>query len=281
MPLARTLKLGAGSAIVALALLIPGAAASAAPPFPSGVIIGTPHADTLVGTGRSESIFGLGGDDHLYGRDGADRIFGGLGEDWIDGGQGPDLLRGGPGPDHIAGGPGNDLVLAAGDDTADEIRCGDGQDVAIVDVTDQVANDCEFVWARDPDSSDAADPPAFPAGVIVGTPHADTLVGTWRSEIIFALGGDDQVSGRAGADRIFGGARDDVMRGGPGPDSLFGGPGTDHIAGGPGDDFIFAAGDGTADVIDCGDGRQDLAIVDPSDEVANDCEFVWQRNPDN
>ena len=161
------------------------------------------------------------------------------------------------------------------------IRCGDGQDVAIVDPTDQVANDCEFVWARDPDSSTAADPPTFPMGVIFGTPRADELVGTWRSEIIFALGGADQVQGRAGADRIFGGAGDDALRGGPGPDSLFGGPGVDHIAGGPGDDLILAAGDGTADVIDCGDGRQDLAIVDPNDEVANDCEFVWQRNPDN
>ena len=206
---------------------------------------------------------------------------GGLGEDWINGGPGPDLLRGGPGPDHIYGGPGDDLILAAGDGAVDEIRCGSGQDVAVVDPTDQVANDCEFVWARDPDSSTAADPPAFPLDVIVGTPRADTLVGTWRSEIIFALGGDDQVSGRAGADRGFGGAGDDVLDGGPGPDTLFGGPGLDDISGGPGDDLIYAAGDDKADVISCGEGRHDLAIVDPNDEVANDCEFVWQRNTDN
>jgi Ca2+-binding RTX toxin-like protein len=262
-------------------LLIPGAAAAAPPGFPFGVIVGSGHADTLVGTGGPESIFGLGGDDHLYGRGGADRIFGGLGDDWIDGGAGPDLLRGGPGSDHINGGPGNDLILAFGDGAADVVDCGDGQDVAVVDATDQVANDCEFVWVRDPDSTTGSNPPAFLPDVIVGTPRADALVGTWRSEIIFALAGDDQVSGRAGADRIFGGAGDDVLDGGPGPDTIFGGPGADQITGGPGNDLIMAYGDGTADNISCGDGRQDLAIVDPNDEVANDCEFVWQRNPDN
>ncbi len=94
MPVARTFKLGVASAVVVMALLIPGAVASAAPLFPFGVIVGTPHADTLVGTRRAETIFGLGGDDQLHGRAGADRIFGGAGDDWIDGGPG---LRPAPG----------------------------------------------------------------------------------------------------------------------------------------------------------------------------------------
>jgi Ca2+-binding RTX toxin-like protein len=280
MRVARTLKVSVASAAIGVALVIPGAVASAAPPFPGGMIVGTQNDDTLYGTNRSEVIFGLAGDDHLYGEAGADRIFGGLGDDWIDGGPGPDLLRGGPGADHIDGGPGNDLILAAGDGASDVITCGDGQDLAIVDATDQVANDCEFVWDRNPDSPTTAKSVVFPAGVIFGTRRADTLVGTWRSETIFALGGDDQVTGGAGADRIFGGAGNDTLDGGPGPDTLFPGPGSDTVMGGPGNDLIITAGDGAADVVSCGDGV-DLAIVDPNDEVANDCEFVWQRNPDN
>jgi Ca2+-binding RTX toxin-like protein len=151
--MARNLRFAVGAFIAVAVLLVPAAATATSPTFPSGVIIGTPHDDVLVGTMRSSVIFGLAGDDQLYGRAGADRIFGGLGDDWIRGGYGPDTLRGGRGVDHISGGPGNDLILAAGDDAVDVIRCGDGrQDLAIVDPNDEVDNDCEFVWARDPEA---------------------------------------------------------------------------------------------------------------------------------
>jgi hypothetical protein len=123
--------------------------------------------------------------------------------------------------------------------------------------------------------------PSFPPGVQIGSPHDDVLVGTRRADLIFGLAGDDQIYGREGADRIFGGRGDDWIRGGVGPDTLRGGGGVDHIFGGPGGDLILAAGDDAIDVISCGEGRQDLAIVDPNDEVANDCEFVWARDPEN
>jgi Ca2+-binding RTX toxin-like protein len=126
----------------------------------------------------------------------------------------------------------------------------------------------------------AAASPSFPSGVIVGTPNDDVLVGTARSSVIFGLAGDDHLYGRRGADRIFGGPGDDVIRGGSGPDTLRGGTGVDRISGGPGNDLILAAGDEAIDHISCGDGRQDLAIVDPNDEVDNDCEFVWARDPE-
>jgi Ca2+-binding RTX toxin-like protein len=123
--------------------------------------------------------------------------------------------------------------------------------------------------------------PSFPPGVQIGTPNDDVLVGSPYSDIIFGLAGNDRLYGRQGADRIFGGLGDDLIRGGSGPDTLRGGRGVDHIFGGPGNDLILAAGDDAIDVISCGDGRQDLAIVDPNDEVANDCEFVWARDPEN
>ena len=123
--------------------------------------------------------------------------------------------------------------------------------------------------------------PPFPPGVQIGTPKADVLVGSQRADIIFGLGGDDHIYGRQGDDQIFGGAGDDWIYGGAGRDTLRGGPGVDHIFGGAGNDLIFAAGDGSADVISCGDGHFDMAIVDPSDQVAKDCEFVWVRDPDN
>lgn len=153
MPKTRILGFGTAAAIASAALLMPGAAVAAAPSFPPGVIIGTPHDDVLVGTVHSSVIFALAGNDHVYGRGGADRIFGGAGDDILRGGAGPDTIRGGTGVDHIYGGPGNDLILAAGDDAIDVISCGDGrQDLAIVDPNDEVANDCEFVWARDPEN---------------------------------------------------------------------------------------------------------------------------------
>lgn len=131
-----------------------------------------------------------------------------------------------------------------------------------------------------PGTASAATLP-FPPGVVIGTPNADILVGSPRSDIMFGLAGDDRMYGGPGADRIFGGLGDDWIRGGLGPDTLRGGPGVDHIYGGPGNDLILAADDGSVDVISCGDGRWDMAIVDPNDQVANDCEFVWARDPEN
>ena len=45
-------------------------------------------------------------------------------------------------------------------------------------------------------------------------------------------------------------------------------------------DLILTAGDESIDSIWCGDGLQDLAIVDPDDVVASDCEFIWVRDPE-
>lgn len=105
--------------------------------------------------------------------------------------------------------------------------------------------------------------PCF-AAVKRGTPHRDVLAGTAR---------DDRLLGRGGADRLRGKAGDDRLRGGRGPDRLFGGRGRDRLFGGPGRDLLMAR-DGEVDVVHCGGGRADLAIVDRGDRVSRSCERV-------
>ena len=61
----------------------------------------------------------------------------------IDGNRGADELRGHSGTDGMSGGAGPDLIRVAGGGS-DEINCGRGQDKAVVDVNDLVAN-CEEV----------------------------------------------------------------------------------------------------------------------------------------
>lgn len=134
-----------------------------------------------------------------------------------------------------------------------------------------------------PVTASAAPPihqPSFRNDFIVGTNDPETLFGRRGADIIFGLGGDDILFGGPGADRVFGGQGADHIYGGLGADTLRGGSDADTILGGRGDDLILAAGDEAIDTIDCGPGRQDVAIVDPTDVVAANCEYVWVRDPE-
>jgi Ca2+-binding RTX toxin-like protein len=86
---------------------------------------------------------------------------------------------------------------------------------------------------------------------------------------IFGDRGANRVVGTVGGDRIVGGPGRDRLLGEGGEDCLVGGPGRDRLSGGPGDDTIRSR-DGSADVIDCGDG-DDLVIADSKD-VLRACE---------
>ncbi len=99
-----------------------------------------------------------------------------------------------------------------------------------------------------------------------GTIAADVLRGTGRSE---------RLIGRRGDDRLYGGRGRDCLLGGRGDDRLYGGGGRDRLAGGPGRDRLVARGS-AADVVDCGAGRHDVAVVDPRDTVRR-CETVRRR----
>ena len=89
--------------------------------------------------------------DVLKGLSGHDLLSGGAGSDVLIGGRGPDTLRGGPGRDSFNMRKGVQLaargrdIIHARDGGNDEINCGAGNDVAIVDPTEDGVYDCEVV----------------------------------------------------------------------------------------------------------------------------------------
>jgi peptidoglycan/xylan/chitin deacetylase (PgdA/CDA1 family) len=97
-----------------------------------------------------------------------------------------------------------------------------------------------------------------------GTGGPDRLTGTPGPDTLLGLGAGDTLVGRGGADRLLGGPGGDRLRGGPGADRLLGGPGNDRLQ----------ARDGVADVVNCGPGPSDVAVIDGSDGTAADCERV-------
>jgi Ca2+-binding RTX toxin-like protein len=56
--------------------------------------------------------------------------------------------------------------------------------------------------------------------IIMGTDHADTIVGRADGSAIFGLGGDDHLTGSAGNDTLNGGSGDDTLIGGAGIDTV-------------------------------------------------------------
>lgn len=100
--------------------------------------------------------------------------------------------------------------------------------------------------------------------VLRGTVDGDVLKGTKRA---------DRLLGRKGEDRLMGRAGRDLLRGGPGRDRLHGGPGRDRLQGNRGNDLLLAR-DGAVDVVNCGPGREDVAVVDRRDRVSRSCERV-------
>jgi hypothetical protein len=87
------------------------------------------------GTVGGDRLGGGTGPDLLRGRDGADRVNGFGASDCLFGGSGSDELRGGKGSDELRGGHGDDLVYAR-DGQRDVVRCGIGDDKAVVDSVD-------------------------------------------------------------------------------------------------------------------------------------------------
>jgi hypothetical protein len=113
------------------------------------------------------------------------------------------------------------------------------------------------------------------SNLIAGTSRRDRLVGTSGGDRLLGRGGRDRLAGRAGADCLSGGRGGDRLVGGSGNDRLGGGPGRDRLYGGRGDDRIGAR-DGRRDVVHCGAGTHDVAVVDRRDSVGG-CETVRRR----
>jgi len=100
---------------------------------------------------------------------------------------------------------------------------------------------------------------------IIGTEGNDTIVGTYKADVILALGGDDTIVGNSGSDTICGGEGNDTIEGNSQSDIIFGGPGNDKIRGnsdadviygGPGNDVLW--GDSQSDTIYGGPGNDEL-----------------------
>jgi Right handed beta helix region/RTX calcium-binding nonapeptide repeat (4 copies) len=95
---------------------------------------GNTEPNRLIGTDDGDRLRGRGGRDVLRGKAGEDCLNGGADEDRLNGGAGRDLLKGGGGDD----------VINAQDGDSDKVRCGFGEDRAIVDAIDN-AKRCENV----------------------------------------------------------------------------------------------------------------------------------------
>lgn len=92
--------------------------------------------DLLVGATAGDFLSGGRGDDRLLGRSGNDRLLGGRGEDVF------------------AGGPGDDRIQANHHDADASIKCGAGDDVAVVDRDlDPEPKGCEKIRLRSGGSS--------------------------------------------------------------------------------------------------------------------------------
>jgi hypothetical protein len=84
-----------------------------------------------------ENVNGGQNDDVLRGNGRANVLRGNGGGDLLEGSGGDDTLSGGSGPDRLEARDSNRFV--------DQVRCGGGADVAVVDAGDQVARDCDRV----------------------------------------------------------------------------------------------------------------------------------------
>ena len=107
----------------------------------------------LVGTGGKDSIAGAGGNDDIYGKGNDDRLFGDGGNDDVFGGKGDDRLQAGMGEDDLSGQKGSDFVNAIDFQANDTVDCGQGNDLAGIDVLSQVgrgddkfSDNCEAIY---------------------------------------------------------------------------------------------------------------------------------------
>ena len=92
----------------------------------------------------------------------------------------------------------------------------------------------------------------------------DRMRGNRSADVMYGGEGADTISGHYGGDRIYGGSGNDILRGAIGGDRIFGGTGRDTVYGGPGSEYIYIAGDGQHDSVDCGLGR-DTVVFDRAD----------------
>ncbi len=174
---------------------------------------GNAEGDLLTGI---ERVFGSRHADHLIGGDDDARLFGWFGDDTLEGGAGNDWFEGNAGADVIDGG-GGDWNFAAywNSDAGVTINLAEGEAAGGHAEGDTLT------------------------GIIgvVGSNHADHLVGDAVHNNLHGGDGNDTLDGGAGDDHLQGDAGNDMLDGGAGNDYLVGGEGADVLDGGAGYDI--------------------------------------------
>lgn len=94
--------------------------------------------------------------------------------------------------------------------------------------------------------------------------------------VIQGTEGPDRLNGTPRADRLYGRGGNDLLDGRSANDLIDGGPGRDRLSGSAGNDRLASSGDGRADTVRCGIGR-DIVNADLADGVAADCEIVSRQ----
>jgi Ca2+-binding RTX toxin-like protein len=128
--------------IMGIALASGGVVVLAGSGKPSGDTTTTSVITSTIGGGGPNRLIGTNRRDVIDGRGGADLIRGRGANDVLRGGRGRDRISGGKGFDRMSGGRGGDRIKAR-DRQPDEIDCGPGRDVAIVDRHEDGVFDCE------------------------------------------------------------------------------------------------------------------------------------------
>lgn len=122
-----------------------------------------------------------------------------------------------------------------------------------------------------------------PVAIDLDADTAVTADGTERiAGIVNATGGhaDDRLAGDGAANKLDGGPGEDVLLGGDEGDHLLGGRGTDVLRGEGGDDTLGSLGshrprDRSADLLDCGSGRDTVEPADAPMIVDASCELLY------
>jgi Ca2+-binding RTX toxin-like protein len=155
---------------------------------------GHAQGDTLVGI---EHVEGSGFADTLVGDAGGNTLSGSAGSDALWGNDGDDTLEGGAGADLLDGQGGNDWASYAGSQAGVTVR----------------------LWAGDGAGGDAAGDTLRGIENVIGSDHADTLVGNAGDNHLIGGAGDDDIWANDGDDVLEGGAGSDILRGQGGSDT--------------------------------------------------------------
>ena len=172
-------------------------------------------------------MFGTGAPDILHGTNAQDEIWGLASNDRLYGEAGDDVLVGGTGADYLHGG--------AGFDTASYSTSSAGVVVSLI------SNSSAYGDAQ-------GDTFTFIENLI-GSYHADTLIGHNGPNVINGGSGNDTLKGYGGFDTLLGGDGDDFLDGGSNVDTMIGGLGNDTYLVESSSDVVVEFGGQGTDVV--------------------------------